>query len=444
MQDDIIENYIRVGTDYYRKSNRPSAYKDKKGENFMEESLTKWSKGEIETDFGKGYLDKVTKYVGFCNEPNHIDFRQEVHEYYNQYFELEHKIEAGTWEFTEMYLRHIFGEQYELGLDYLALLYLQPTERLPILCLVSQEQTTGKSTFVFWLKDIFGTNATLNSNEDFESRFNSDWAGKLLIGVEETLVEKNIIYERIKSLSTSGHYKSESKGRDKKEVEFFGKFVLCSNHETTFVPMHVEETRFWVRRINSIRKTEKGEITNLRELMKKEIPYFLFFLKNRGVKTPNSGRLWFAPEMYDTEALQAAKQANRPKVEKEILEIVGERMEIQNLKSICFTSADLYKIIKECGLKGDKPYIDRILKENLKKTNKNSSYKLYTDEEGISFNKKGRYYEFTYKEVFGKSHPDESKETKIVTLKNEDSVNELFMSENERLKANTKRFSEDL
>ena len=38
---------------------------------------------------------------------------------------------------------HIFGEQYELGMDNLQLLYLCPDQKLPILLLVSEERQTA-------------------------------------------------------------------------------------------------------------------------------------------------------------------------------------------------------------------------------------------------------------------------------------------------------------
>ena len=43
----------------------------------------------------------------------------------------------------------------------------------------------------------------------------------------------------------------EAKGKDKREVEFFGKFILCSNNEDSFIKIDAHETRFWVRKIPS-------------------------------------------------------------------------------------------------------------------------------------------------------------------------------------------------
>ena len=100
-------------------------------------------------------------------------------------------------------VRHIFGEQYELGMDYLQLLYLHPIQKLPILLLVSEERNTGKSTFLNFLKALFQNNVTFNTNEDFRSQFNSDWAGKLLIVVDEVLLSRREDSERLKNLSTT-------------------------------------------------------------------------------------------------------------------------------------------------------------------------------------------------------------------------------------------------
>ena len=115
--------------------------------------------------------------------------------------------------------------------------------------MVSEERNTGKSTFLNFLKAVFQNNVTFNTNEDFRSQFNSDWTGKLLIVVDEVLLNRREDSERIKNLSTARSYKAEAKGRDRREVEFFGKFVLCSNNERNPVLIEAAETRYWVRRV---------------------------------------------------------------------------------------------------------------------------------------------------------------------------------------------------
>ena len=110
-------------------------------------------------------------------------------------------------------MKHIFGAHYELGLDYLQLLFTNPTQILPILCLVSRQRSTGKSTFLKWLKQIFENNLTYLTNDSFTSQFNSDWANKLLICIDEVLFNKEELTERIKYLSTTNVNKLEAKGK---------------------------------------------------------------------------------------------------------------------------------------------------------------------------------------------------------------------------------------
>jgi len=78
-------------------------------------------------------------------------------------------------------------------------------------CLVSKERETGKATFLNWLKAIYQNNMTCNKNEDFRSQFNSDWASKLIIAVDEVLPDKVEDNKRIKNLSTTRTFKTDAK-----------------------------------------------------------------------------------------------------------------------------------------------------------------------------------------------------------------------------------------
>lgn len=83
-----------------------------------------------------------------------------------------------------------------------------------------------------------------NTNEDFRSQFNVDWAGKLLIVVDEVLLNRREDSEQLKNLSTTLSYKVEAKGKDRDEISFFAKFVLCSNNELLPVIIDVGEPRY--------------------------------------------------------------------------------------------------------------------------------------------------------------------------------------------------------
>ena len=80
--------------------------------------------------------------------------------------------------------------------------------------LVSNERNTDKTTFLNFLKLIFGDNVTFNTNEDLRSQFNADWTGKLLICVDEVLLNSTEDSERIKNFSTARSYNAEAKERD--------------------------------------------------------------------------------------------------------------------------------------------------------------------------------------------------------------------------------------
>lgn len=95
-----------------------------------------------------------------------------------------------------------------------------PLQKLPILLLVSEERNTGKSTFLNFLKLLFEANVTFNTNENFRSQFNDAWNGKLVIVVDEVLLNKREDSERLKNLRTTYNYKMEAKGRDREEVSF--------------------------------------------------------------------------------------------------------------------------------------------------------------------------------------------------------------------------------
>ena len=234
-----------------------------------------------------------------------------VGKFLNLYEPIDHQPKEGDFSHIQSLVRHIFGEQYELGMDYLQLLYLQPVQKLPILLLVSEERNTGKSTFLNFLKALFQNNVTFNTNEDFRSQFNSDWAGKLLIVVDEVLLNRREDSERLKNLSTTLSYKVEAKGKDRDEIAFFAKFVLCSNNEYLPVIIDAGETRYWVRKIDRLQSDD----TDFLQKLKAEIPAFLHFLQHRQLSTEKESRMWFAPSLLRTEALQKIIRSNRNRLE---------------------------------------------------------------------------------------------------------------------------------
>lgn len=381
------EKYIRIGTQLYKLVRRPLISGD-----FVEEKV-QWSYETLRQDYGKNNLPEIGKFDGFCIIPDHVNYCQIHGTYLNQYEPIPHHPVPGEFPHIRTFLAHIFGEQIELGLDYLQILYTRPTQMLPILLLVSSERNTGKTTFLRFLKMIFGKNATFNTNEDFRSQFNADWANKLLVLVDELLLNKIEDTEKIKNLSTAGDYKIEAKGKDRREIEFFAKFVLCSNNEKNPIIIPQEEVRFWVLKIKPIAKDD----IHLRKKMAAEIPHFLDFLLNRKLSTDQVSRMWFNPALLETPALLKIKKYNTNKVETEIATYCIEVMDRLGKDTVLCCPKDMLDVIKEAGLKADLMQIRNIFKDNWGlRSEKNSDYTFYhigTEGELFPAKRKGRYFE---------------------------------------------------
>lgn len=346
------DSYIRVGTTYYKMVEKPLL----SGE--MSSVRVPWSIETIRQDHGKDFISTIPKYDDFCIVPSHTCRQERVGRCFNLYEPFEHSPKPGECPTVLSVVRHIFGEQYELGLDYIQLLYLHPVEKLPIILLLSKERNTGKSTFLNLLKDIFGKNMTFNTNEDFRSQFNADWANKLLIGIEEVLFDKQQDSERLKNLSTAFQFKSEAKGKDRVETVFFGKFLLCSNNELNPILIQPGETRYWVRKLSPLGKTD----TEIRQKLKREIPAFLHFLLNRKLSSEKKSRMWFDFSLIKTEALQRIINYNRNAVEMEIKELLTDIMDTRQIDSVSFCLNDLRSLLYFQGIDADVSRLRKIVK----------------------------------------------------------------------------------
>ncbi len=350
-----MENrYIRVGTTLHKIVRKPLHSGD-----FMEVRLV-WNYDTLKQDHSKDFLSEVKKYDGFCCVPSHTDYKPLIGSFLNEYQAIDTTPKAGEFPRIEEFLQHIFGEQYQMGLDYMQLLYKSPLQRLPILLLVSQQRNTGKTTFLNLLKAIFGANMTFNTNEDFRSQFNSDWATKLIVAVDEVLLDRREDSERIKNLSTARSYKAEAKGKDRNEVEFFAKFVLCSNNELNPIFIEQGETRYWVRKIDPI----GYDNPNLLGEMKKELPAFVWLLQHRILTTSQESRMWFKPSLLATPALRNMVSHNRGKVESEMIQIITDVLDHKQADEYIFCPADIAHMLEMRGHRTEHTFIRKILQQN--------------------------------------------------------------------------------
>lgn len=403
---DLDIPYIRVGTSYFKIIEKPLISGDKV------KVMTRWNRETIVSDHGKNFLGNILKLDGFCCIPDHINYQLIVDNFYNTYNELSVSPinEALTLEQLENnipntlnFVQHIFGDQKEFGLDYLKLLFERPTQTLPILCLVSKERATGKSSFIKWLKAIFGLNMTYIKGDSFNSQFNSDWASMLLVAIDEVFFDKKEITERLKYLSTTDKDKVEAKGKDRQEIEFFAKFILCSNNEDNFIQIDEEEIRFWIRKIRPI-KTE--DVFFLKKL-NAEIPYFLKYLLERDFKSSQKTRMWFTPQQIMTESL--LKLINKNKTEAALLELFHECFEKIDDEEILIAPNDILLLLRKTNprLLISASEIRKILKRwEFQPEDNTKSYQgieLLSHGEIVKVDRRGRYYlikKFLFYKIF--------------------------------------------
>jgi len=191
---------------------------------------------------------------------------------------MDHEQKEGDCPVTLEFMRHIFGEQYELGLDYVQLLYQRSQQILPVLCLVSIENSTGKSTFIKWLKAIFSNNCAIINKAEFFNIFNENWATKRIISFDEISIERKF-FEKIKAFSTEDKIFIHKRFCRPFEVDFFGKFVLTSSNEDFLISASKKDIRYWVRKI----PVPVDHKMNMLDEMIEEIPCFLHFLNRREI-----------------------------------------------------------------------------------------------------------------------------------------------------------------
>ena len=384
------DEFIRVGTSYYKTVYQPLMNGD------SVKRRIPWSIEALRQDYSKGFIAAIPKYDGFCTVPSHKDYKRVVGSFYNLYEPLPHGGLLGEFPHIIQLMEHIFGEQYELGMDYLQLLYNDPVQKLPILLLVSTERNTGKTTFLNFLKMMFGDNVTFNTNEDFRSQFNADWAGKLLILVDEVLLSRKEDSERMKNLSTAQTYKIEAKGKDRAEVQFFAKFVLCSNNESYPVIIDPEETRYWVRKVTPLQEDDPDFLKKI----EREIPYLISFLsRHRQLSTHKESRMWFNPKHIHTEALDNIIRHNRPRAELDMVELCLDIMDRMELTQLSFCPNDIHNLLLNTHVKIERWQVLKVLKERWRLKPAGNAYRYtaydidYNDMTNYrSIQRTGRYY----------------------------------------------------
>lgn len=354
-----LKDYFRIGSDYFRLIKQYSYNNDSEVIN-VEKTVVPWKKAEIKEDFGKNAIDNVVRLDGFCNIPNNVNYKQIVDNQYNLYSDVKHEVVPGEWPTIRKFLEHIFQEQYEMGLDYIQLLYSKPYQKLPVLSLVSKEEGTGKSTFLKFLYMIFQNNMTFVTPDDILGQWTSHWSSKLIVASEETFFDKKEALEKIKNISTADKLMRNERFVNSSLIDNFLKFVFCSNHEDDFIKLNDGATRFWILKVKKIKDEDKDE--GLNEKMRNEIPHFIYYLNNRLLVNPCRDRMWFHPDQFRTEAFYNIVKHSEPTIIKDLRIKIEEYFHKYDTDVFKVCVSDLKQYFGVSGSNNDF-YLNKILKQ---------------------------------------------------------------------------------
>ncbi len=363
VRHDDTTKFMRVGGNWFKIISIINKYQE------PERDIIPFPKGEIKDDYEqfKGFLKGIPKYDAFTVYPNWIDtYKEEIKGAFNLYAEMFYKPEKGDWSTTYNFLKHIFqgkafidkdgeenhikGDPFSVALDYFTIQYREPTHLLPVPILVSKEQQTGKSTLLKWLNEVYKGNSTILNNEQFKMNFNRHYISKFIIGIDEAImgadnVEAKKDKERLKQMVTADSAFIEDKGINVKKIPYYGKVLMTSNDAESIMKMDQDDKRWFVVAVPPL--DESNIDPDLEIKMKKEIPAFLYFLRNRIPFHKRKTRLWFETKDFLTEQFYKIMASTKSPLEKAIEDAVKEMFFTYELDYINMHPEYLLEIINK-------------------------------------------------------------------------------------------------
>jgi len=338
------------------------------------------------------HLEGCEKFFGVVNLPSHTNYKYydtvygedgSATKWFNIYRPVSHQPVKGKCPLSLNFIRHIFGTEivddsdpnnivteFDLGLDYMSILWNKPTQKLPILSLVSEDGATGKTTFCDWLKAIYQQNCRKITENDLQSDMTAFFAACNVVYGEEMLVKDEKVINAIKSKQSDKKIRYREMYMPNQEIDLHATIILLSNHVKNFVKIDPKENRFWVREIPII--TEY--IEDFTDKLFAEIPKFLEYIQNRPMKTRSRDRNWFHPDLIKTEAGETIKKTSQWAEEKIVRSWVRDHFLAIEKPTFWTTAAILSTLMEEEKEKIKPSYIKKILEERLKmkrRTNQN-------------------------------------------------------------------------
>lgn len=383
--------YIRIGIDYYR----IIAKRDRYG--MMQTILKNWRKDEIKQDHSKQMIIDMPKFNDFIIVPDNKNFQQVIEGCYNLYnpfspIPYSKNVTEKDIPTSMTLMRHVFGEQLQYGLNYMKILYENPKQILPILTLESKERETGKTTFLNWLQMIFGENTVMISPDELGANFNSMYANKNIIMIDETVVEKTSTLEKLKSITTAKSITVRAKFIQEYSVPFFGKVILCTNKVKDFMRIDDEEIRFWVRKVSVI----KEKNTRIEDDLFNEIPKFLRYLEQLPSIDFSKSRMVFTKEEIYTDELRVVKEESKSGLLKDLEIFIEDFFDKHDVDYFCATPKDIKEFWFRNDSKVSMSYLRKVLTDEmgLKPNDKSTSYTPFEDYKTHPLKVTGRFFYF--------------------------------------------------
>lgn len=311
---------------------------------------------------GKDNISKTPYFSGFCIVPSHTNYKEVIGNQINMYHPSPCQPDAGEHPFTDILINRVFGKDAEKFWDYLSILYNYPLQALPVLCLASKENHTGKSTVGNLIKDLFGENVGFFGQDDLNSTFNI-WI-KSLVAIFEEISDTKRALNKIKAASTAQSITLNQKYLPQISYRPFVKVIILSNNEESFIQANEYDIRYWIVRVPPM--TKQDFIPGFDGKLRSEAPAVLHTLATREILTPCRSRMWFAPEDIATDALEVVRQESRSECAKDILiwaEEVGKNF-----------YATLAEIREGIGNRYSLADIKKALQKDLKLTNPQRRY----------------------------------------------------------------------
>lgn len=351
VKNKALDDYLRIGTKYLRRGTKTVYFE---GFEMKVPLLKPWEKVAINEDHGKGSALRVKKYFDFVNDPNWLNHRQAIDGNYNVCHPINYTPRKGSIIHSLKLVAHLsisdsfysidentseiienpkIGDVGTMLLDYLSIMIQFPKHQLPIPCFLSKEQETGKTTFIALIQKIFEGNSIIIQTREFTAQFNSHWAGKFFVAIDEgNFIQKIIAKEQIKYVSTTPDISVNEKGIAQYTVTNYTKVAICSNSDEDFLIIDKNDKRFWIHKVKTIEEKDP----DFNSKLFKEIPAFFYFLANREIFHPRKTRNWFDETLIMNEAwkgfVHSSKQAWKSEIDEAFIHLFETFPDIQSVK----------------------------------------------------------------------------------------------------------------